>query len=83
MTARALTGLDVQMLDFEARPWTQAGAKESAIYLQFRLSWIQYYYRLNRLLDKPAAVQYAPRLVHRLREIRDSPDNPRRSVRGV
>jgi hypothetical protein len=61
-----------QILDFEQRWWRHAGAKEQAIRDTFGLSATRYYQLLNALLDEPAAVEYDPGLVRRLRRLRSS-----------
>lgn len=71
-----LSDRDRAMLDFEAGWWRQRGSKENAIAAQFDLTPVRYYQLLNRLLDDPAAVAYAPAVVGRLRRIRD--DGPER-----
>lgn len=59
------------ILDFEGR-WGQHGAlKEEAVRQELGLTPARYYQLLERLLDHPDAVAYAPMLVHRLRRLRD------------
>lgn len=65
-----LDDLERAVLDFETRRWRYAGAKESAIREDLDLSAVRYYQVLHRLLDEPAAMEYAPGLVHRLRQSR-------------
>lgn len=67
-----LDDVDRAMLDHEARWWRHAGAKESAISAAFGVSATRYYQRLTALLDSRAAEEYAPVVVHRLREQRDA-----------
>lgn len=67
-----LSELERQVLAFERQWWRQAGAKESAIRQQLRISPTRYYQLLNRLLDSPAALEREPALVGRLRRIRDA-----------
>jgi len=73
--SHASTGLperSIQILDFE-REWTRhVGAKEEAIGSQFQVSSARYYQILNAVIDSPAAVQYDPMLVSRLRRARDN-----------
>ena len=66
------------VLDFEMRRWKHAGEKEEAIRATFELSATRYYQTLNALLDDPAALEYRPALITRLRRIRDA----RREARG-
>ena len=65
-----LTDRDRQMLAFERQWWKHAGAKEQAIRDLFDLSATRYYQLLNGLLDNPAALEYDPVLVRRLRRLR-------------
>ncbi len=55
------------ILDFEARDWTQAGAKDTAIRETLGWSPTRHNMVLRALLDRPAALQYAPAVVWRLR----------------
>ena len=66
-----LTDDERQLLDFEGQGWRYAGPKEEAIRQTFDCSPTTYYARLNHLLDQPAALEYKPVLVNRLRRIRD------------
>lgn len=78
-----LSDRDRAMLDFEAGWWRQRGSKENAIAAEFNLTPVRYYQLLNRLLDEPAAVAYAPAVVGRLRRIRDvRAEHPRGSRPG-
>lgn len=65
-----LSDRDRAMLDFEAGWWRQRSSTENAIAAEFDLTPVRYYQLLNRLLDEPAAVTYAPAVVGRLRRIR-------------
>jgi hypothetical protein len=67
-----MIGTDRRILDFEQKWWRNAGAKADAIATEFGLSETRYYQKLNRLLDDPSAVEYAPQLVNRLRRIRSA-----------
>jgi hypothetical protein len=58
-------------LDFEARWFKYAGAKEARIRELFDDSATRYYQRLNRLIDDPAAIAYNPLVVKRLQRLRD------------
>ena len=58
------------ILDFERQWWKHAGAKEQAIRDRFELSATRYYQLLNALLDEPAALEYDPVTVARLRRLR-------------
>lgn len=70
MPADDLTDLDREILAFEEGWATHAGAKEPALRERFDLSLAGYHHLLNRLIDRPAAEQHAPRLVRRLRRLR-------------
>ena len=56
-----------EMLDLEARPFRHVGAKDRVIREQFGMSPVAYRVRLLGLLEEPAAVQYRPDVVRRLR----------------
>lgn len=69
----AVTGLteqDYAMLDFEEGWFTAEVPKEQAIMANFGISVTRYYQRLNGLIDDPAALEYKPLLVKRLRRLR-------------
>jgi len=60
------------LLDFE-RSWSGASSgKDLAVRARFGLSAARYYQRLNRLIDRPEALEYDPMLVQRLRRLRES-----------
>jgi hypothetical protein len=67
-----LTERERQVLAFERQWWRRPGAKEQAIRDLFGLSPTRYYQLLNNLLDSPAALEYEPVLVKRLRRLRAS-----------
>ncbi|HWL65292.1 MAG TPA: DUF3263 domain-containing protein [Actinomycetota bacterium] len=66
----ALTGRDIDMLDFERTWWKHAGVKEQAIKERFEMSATRYYQILNDLLEKPEAMDHDPILVKRLKRLR-------------
>lgn len=68
-----LTDQQRAILDFEttATWWRTAGAKENQIRERFGITSTRYYQLLNRALDDPDAVAYAPATVARLRRIRE------------
>lgn len=66
-----LSDTDLRLLDFEARAPRGVGAKEEAIRSQLGLSPVQYFQRLNMLIDDPAALKARPQLVRRLQRVRD------------
>jgi hypothetical protein len=75
-----LTDLDREILAFEEDWVTHAGAKESALRDRFDLTPAGYHQLLNRIIDNPAAEAHAPRLVRRLRRLRDARRHQRRSA---
>jgi hypothetical protein len=69
-THRDLTDRDRDILAFERKWWTHAGAKEKAIREVFEVSATRYYQLLNDLLEKREALEADPMLVKRLRRLR-------------
>ena len=65
-----LSAQDKRILDFERSWWKHAGVKEQAIKDHFEVSATRYYQILNELLEKPAALDYDPILVKRLKRLR-------------
>lgn len=65
-----LSVVDAAILDFEDSWFTSAVPKEQAIMERFSLSSTRYYQHLNQLIDAPAALEYRPLLVKRLRRMR-------------
>lgn len=65
-----LTEREAAILDFEDSWFTAAVPKEQAIMEHFSLSSARYYQQLNSLIDTPAALEYRPLLVKRLRRMR-------------
>lgn len=65
-----LSQRDIDMLDFERTWWKHAGVKEQAIKERFDMSATRYYQLLNELLENPAAMEYDPILVKRLKRLR-------------
>lgn len=74
-----LTDLEQQILTFEHGRWNHVGAKEQAITDQFGMTTTRYHQLLNRLIDNPAALVADPMLVKRLRRLRDTRRQTRRS----
>jgi hypothetical protein len=66
-----LTDRERAILDFESNWWTQPGPKEVAIEERFELSTERYHRILADLLDSPAAEEYDPLVVKRLRRMRE------------
>jgi len=59
------------ILDFERSWWCFPGPKESAIRARLGLSTSHYYRVLGELVDRPAAFEYDPLTVKRLRRSRE------------
>lgn len=77
-----LTDTEARMLAFEqGRWWKYAGAKESAILVEFGVSATRYYQQLNALIDRPEALAHDPLTVRRLRRLRDGRRRARSAVR--
>ncbi|MDU0314083.1 DUF3263 domain-containing protein [Phycicoccus sp. M110.8] len=77
-----LTALERELLDFEAAAFPGAGAKEQAIRVVFGWSANGYYQRLNALLQRQAALEYAPSLVYRVRRRRTAAQRARSARSG-
>ena len=60
------------ILDFERDWWKDSLRKERAVRARFGLSPARYYQLLNRLIDRPEALEYDPMLVQRLRRLREA-----------
>ena len=79
--ASGLSDFERRILEFERQWWRFAGAKEQAIRDRFDLSATRYYQTLNRLLDSPAALEFDPLLVKRLRRLREQRQRARTARR--
>ncbi len=62
---------DRAILDFERCWWTLPGTKEAAIRTELGVSGTRYYKLLRALVDDPAAYDYDPLTVKRLRRQRE------------
>ena len=71
------------MLDYERVHWRYPAGKESEVRERFGLTLASYHKRLNDLLDEPAALQYAPATVRRLRRLRQKRLAARRQRRSA
>jgi uncharacterized protein DUF3263 len=60
------------ILDFEGSWWRMAMRKEAAVRARFGMSAARYYQALDRLIDRPEALEYNPVLVQRLRRLREA-----------
>ena len=78
----ALTDRDRMILDIEGRFGRHDALKEEAVRQELGLTPARYYQLLERLLDHPDAVAYAPMLVHRLRRMREAREAAPLLVRG-
>jgi hypothetical protein len=63
---------DRAILDFERGSWQLSVAKERAIRERFGFSSARYHQLLNRIVDRPEALEYDPMLVRRLRRVREA-----------
>jgi len=70
-TPEGLSLRDRDLLDFERGWWQQQGPKERAIRERFGFSAARYQQLLNRLIDRPEALEADPMLVRRLRRLRE------------
>lgn len=77
-----LSDLKRDILEFEKLIWKHAGAKEAAVRDRWAISMTRYYQLLNALIDKPAAAEADPVLVHRLTRLRDRRGAARRRTDG-
>lgn len=72
MTA-PLTTLELEVLCFEdGNGWRSHDLKLTLIAERFEWSPTTYYAQLDKILDHPAALEYDPQLVARLRRLRDA-----------
>lgn len=65
-----LSDQDRAILDVESRFWRHAGVKEDHVRAHLGLTPLTYYQRLNALLDRREALEYAPAVVRRVRDLR-------------
>lgn len=65
-----LSDADRSILDFEGQWWSKPGAKEQAVRDLFGMSMARHLQNVNRLLDDPEALAYAPLTVKRLARLR-------------
>lgn len=68
----ALSERDRQILDFERESWMLDVPKERAVRERFGFSAARYQQLLNRLIDRPEALEHDPMLVRRLRRLREA-----------
>lgn len=67
-----LTDTETAILDLEQQWFARSGTKDAAIWEQFGVLPARYYQQLGALIDREAALAYAPLLVGRLRRLRDA-----------
>ena len=67
-----LSARDRALLDFEQRAPASPAQREAAIRRELGLTPARHQQLLSSLLDRPAALAYAPMLVGRLQRLRDS-----------
>jgi Protein of unknown function (DUF3263) len=60
------------ILEFERERHGSRIGKQLAVRARFGISPARYYQLLNRLIDRPEALQYDPMLVQRLRRLRET-----------
>jgi hypothetical protein len=72
LTPGDLTERDRRILDFEQSAPVSVARKEAAIRKELALTAPRYQQLLGSLIEKPAALAYAPMLVGRLLRLRDS-----------
>lgn len=77
----SLSDLDRDLLDFAAVSWRHRGAREAAILERFGMSLIGFEQRVNRLVDSPTAMEYAPITCRVLRARRERGVRERTAVR--
>lgn len=69
------------VLEFERAWWGHSGAKELSIRHEFGWTPARYYQILNAVIDTEGALRYDPVLVGRLRDVRESRAERRRTLR--
>lgn len=78
--ADELTDEHRAILEFERGWFKYNGAKEGRIRERFGMSPTEFYAKLNWVIDQPAALEYDPILVRRLRRMRDARAAARRGA---
>lgn len=79
MPAEPLTEDEKRILDFAGRTYRYDGSRDADIRDEFKMSATSFLQRLNRLLERPEALAYAPTTVKRLTRLRDK----RRHARSI
>jgi Protein of unknown function (DUF3263) len=78
-----LTAQEKAILDFEQGWWLEGSSKQTTIRERLGLSATRYYQVLGVLIDVPAALDYDPLLVRRLRRVRLERRNVRLGGRPI
>jgi hypothetical protein len=83
VNAGTLDSRHAEVLAFEAGgSWTYEGMKTTVVLERFGIGMTRYYQLLNHALDLPAAAEFDPPTVARLRRIRDARLAQRSTTRG-
>lgn len=80
---RALSAMDLQILDFEKTWWRTGQFKDEQIRSIFSISTQRYYQMLNHVIDSDEAMDIEPLLVKRLRRQRSQRTAGRATVRAA
>lgn len=72
-TRRQLSELDQRILQFMKKDFKYKGARDLAIKQEFDLNAIEFFHRVNTLIDTEAALAYDPILIGQLRKARENP----------
>lgn len=78
-----LSAVERGILDLEGQHFAAGGSKGNAVRDRFGITETRYYQVLNRLIDTPEALMYAPMTVGRLRRLRTTRQARRASLRAV
>lgn len=73
---------DKDILDFAKKFYKYRGAQENDILEKFGLSGTQYWMKVNRIIDDPAAMKHDAQTVNRYRRIREAGQEARAAGRG-
>lgn len=68
--AGQLSAQDRAVLEFAKRWWHGRGNRDEAIHIELGLSPVEYFLRLNTLLDDPIAEREYPAVIRRLQRVR-------------
>lgn len=76
-----LTSTEVEMLALERQWFQRAGSKDAVVRDLFGWSATEYFRQLNRLIDRPEALEHDALTVNRLRRLREDRARARRGRR--